>query len=154
MTKRMLRRRIARCGRGDGLERIRVQDVVQIPSGDQQVLIAIQVDVHEYRAPSPFARRDPAEGSDLGVGAIAAIQSEGIAQEFGAEIRIIDRGIYVPHALRIGALPLPGDMVAAEHVGHEEIVVTVAIDIGHIGGHRGHAHVTPRQLGLSPTYHD
>src|SRR6185503_11211780 len=40
-------------------------------------------------------------------------------------------------------------MVTTEHVGHEEIVVAVEINIGHVCGHGRHAHIPPGVAGHS-----
>ena len=44
-------------------------------------------------------------------------------------------------------MPLPGGMVAIEHLRNEEIVVAIAVEVGKINRHRGEAHVAQGQAG-------
>ena len=67
---------------------IDVLHVLGVAGGDEEVFVAVEVDVEEDGGPGPFGSLDAGEVRDFGVGAVAAIEEEGIAHDLRA---VVDR---------------------------------------------------------------
>ena len=134
---------LARTGSHAGGD-VAVVDVVHVAVRDEQVLPAVEVDIHEDRRPRPAGRRDAGEAGDLCVGAVAAVPVERVARELlaggGKAGRADDRRDGAGRAEVLAE-------VAVEHLDREEIQPAVAVDVGEIHAHRGEAHVAQRHRG-------
>ena len=130
-----LLRRPPRAGAADLGHHVRVLDVMVAAVGDEQVLPAVQVHVEEGGAPRPVGRRHAGERRDVGVGAVAAREVQRVARDFRAELRVGDR----PGQDAVqGERPLPCARLPAraEHLGDEEVVEAVAVDVRGVDRHR------------------
>ena len=123
---------------------IHIEHVHLVTIGDQQVFVTVQIDIHEHRGPGPLAGAEPGQSADLGEGAVAPSQKEGVVGELGAIVP--DPRLVIPrwHPIHLEA---PTAMLPTEHVQHQEVVHTVPIDIGRIDAHGEGAGMTQRQRG-------
>ncbi len=132
-------------GIGGGLTRhfpqdIGILNIVVMTSGDEEVLEAIEIDIEEDGAPGPIAGIHTGEFGDLGPGAVAAIEVEGVARNFGTILGIAlggAHGLVHPGFREIVAMGLAEARIAREHFDEKEIVVAIAIDVRDIHRHRG-----------------
>src|SRR5713101_6260554 len=95
---------------GNLAEHVTVLHIKAIARGDEQILIAIEVNVQEQRTPGPIAGVQAAELRDLGVSAVAAIQTERVPRGFRAVFRVAEREA-PPFLHYVWAMPLPVGMV-------------------------------------------
>ena len=74
----MLRRQIALAWRTDRLQRVRIQDIVQIAIRDQQIFKAVKIDIQENRTPRPFSCLNAAQLRDFSIRVISSIEIQRI----------------------------------------------------------------------------
>ena len=112
---------------------IQILSVEEVSGGHQDVLKPIQVDIQKDRRPRPSGGFQADEMRQLGVSAITATEMEGIPIELRT------------HACRLEITGFGHDsraenhaltMSSIQHIRDEEIVVTVAIQVADIDGHR------------------
>ena len=103
---------------------------------DQDVVPAVQVRVHDERAPCPVGGGEPEFPRRLGEGPVAAVQLHRIPVQLHSRVRDPGRlrGGLVTRRLDEALRRVPG-----EHVGREEVEVSVAVEISDVDGHRGEA---------------
>ena len=100
--------------------------------GEQQVFVTVEVHIEEQGGPGPVGSGQTRHPSHLGVVATGPAQEEGVAVELGTALGQFQLG-------QGGAIPdqlgHPGPVFPGQHVHHEEVVVTVPIDVGKIHAH-------------------
>ncbi len=126
-----------------------VADVVQVvrPSvdavRDEQVLVAVVVQVGEERSPAPVGRVHAGQIADLAEPALAAIDLQGVPDELGMqpgrELELVD-----PHVLGIGRA-LEDLLSGREHVEDHHVRPAVVGEVGGIDAHRREAGVPCRR---------
>ena len=129
-----------------GLQAERADAVVAVPvhhvEGEavagQQVLVAVEVHVQEYRAPGPAGGRHPGGQGRLGVGAVPPGQVEGVAVVAGPPPGRQDGG--GPGVL-LDQLGHPPCVLPAHHVQHHDVLVAVVVQVGEVHPHGGAAGV-------------
>ena len=131
------------CGkrRADPLPGVRVHDVPQVPRGDEQVFVAVEIHVEELGAPGPVGSLDPGVARELREGAVAAVPEKRVALPLGSVIDLPDQ---------LGQGRVRRDLglaarAAAQHIRDEDVHVPVPVDVGEIHCHRGVAGVTERK---------
>ena len=105
---------------------VAVHDVADVTRADEDVLPAVQVDVHEQRGPRPPRPAYARVAGHLGEGAVAAVQLERVALQLGP-LRA-DPGMLGGRGVR-GDLHLEAARILAQHIHLKEIGVAVAIDV-------------------------
>ena len=115
--------------------------VVAVAGGEEQVLPTVEIDIEEDAAPGPFGGGDASEGGNLGEAAVFAGQVKGVMGDFRCVAGVLD-GRREEACERVRTLPGAATGETAEHVGHEQIVASVAIDVRDIHAHGGKAQVT------------
>ena len=118
----------------DALLGVRIHDIVGVPGGGQQVLVAVQIDIHGDGRPGPFGGMQSAVAGNFGVGAVAPVQEKGIAHNLWPIVDFADAqgsGLHVAH-LGLAALVVP-----AQHIGEEEIEMAVPVRINKCHRHTG-----------------
>ena len=109
---------------------------------NEQVLPSIQIDVQEERCPGPFGSGESGKLRNFGVGSVAAIEEECVH----AVLRpIIDEARDRHWDGAIGLLSHADAATAAEHIEYENVVVTVAVNIGEIDAHGKEGELPKRQ---------
>ena len=111
---------------------VSVLGVTPMAGGDEQVFVSVEVNVEEHRTPRPVRGAEAAALGEFGVSAVAAAEEEHVAREL-RPIAGHDANLGEGH--RVHHLDLPPPMFAAEHVGHKEIVLPVAIDVRKVHSH-------------------
>ena len=112
---------------------VHVLHVQRVAGGDDEIVVAVEVNIHKYRRPRPLRCREVGVETDLGVGAVAVVKVNGVI----AVLRPI-----VVHAkmqlrrLAVAQLCVAQDMLAAKHVDDDEIIVAIPIEVGEIDPHR------------------
>ncbi len=109
--------------RGPALAQVGVVGVPQVTGGDQDVLVAVEIDIEKRDAPGPLRGFDSGELGDLGIGAVAAVQEEHVAGVFGAIERDRRMGEIHLEMDLAAALAMALLVFAAEHVGHQQVIV-------------------------------
>ena len=100
--------------------------------GEQQVFVAIEVDIEEQGGPSPVGGRQTCHPSHVGKVPARTPQEESVSVELRprlGEIQLSQRGT-IPNQLGHPKPVFPG-----QHVDDEEIVVSVPVDVGEINPH-------------------
>ena len=126
---------------------IRIHRVEFVAGSDQQILVAIQIDIEENRRPGPFRGSSATQTGDLGIGPVTAIQEQGVPRVLRAVFDFADGQI---KAGQIADLVVALLMVGTQHVQDEEVVKTVAIDVGKIDAHGKNTRVAQGQAGNGP----
>ena len=119
---------------------------MEIAGGQQQVFPAVEIHIEEGRRPGPIGGRHARELGYLGPGAVAPAELKGVAGHLGAELRAFNRPAHHP-VERVGSLTRPIVAPGAEHLGDEEIVVAVTVDVGRVHGHRRQGLVAQGEVG-------
>ena len=127
-----------RCDPRPGIHILRVK---HLPGGHQQVLVSIQVHVHEDRGPSPVRSFQTAEIRDVGISAVASVKLQGVS----VELQTIEYFNRPRVGFGAGSLQNLSSMSATEHVRHKQVVEPVPVDIGDINTHRESAGVPEGQ---------
>src|SRR5262245_30258049 len=110
--------------------------------GDEDIFVAIEIDIQEDRRPRPLRGLDPAQMRNLRIRPVAAIQLEHVPFEMCAlkcARARLEEGV---HELALGNT---STAIPAEHVHYQEIVIPVAIDIREINAHRKRARAAQNQ---------
>ena len=100
--------------------------------GEQQVFVAIEVDIEEQGGPSPVGGRQTCHPSHIRKVPARTPQEEGVSVELRprlGEIQLSQRGT-IPNQLGHSKPVFPG-----QHVDDKEIVVSVPVDVGEINPH-------------------
>ena len=112
---------------------VHVLHVERMSRGDQKIVVAVKVNIHEDGRPGPLRCRQVGVEAYLGVGAVAVVQVNGVV----AVLRAV-----IVHAkpqlgrLAVAQLCVPQFVLAAEHVNDDEIIQAIAIQIRKIYSHR------------------
>ena len=109
-----------------------VHDVPQVAVGHENILPAVEIDVHEHRAPRPTTGLHPRRLRDLREGAIAAIEEERVALKLQRQLLLT--GLFGERRVR-GYLRLEAARIVGQHVRLEEIGTPVTVHVGHIDTH-------------------
>src|SRR5262249_39931924 len=111
---------------------IGVHEIPAIAGPDQDVLVAVEIDVEEHGRPAPPGGIDSGQLGDLSKGAVAPVQEKRVALDLGPvgkDARSLrKRGVSWD-------LRLERTSVAAQHVDLEQIDVAVPVDVAEIEGH-------------------
>ena len=112
---------------------VHVLHVERMSRGDEKIVVAVQIHIHEDGRPGPLRCRQVGVEADLGVGAVAVVQVNGVVA--------VLRPVVVHAKLQLGRLTVAQLRVtqfvlAAEHVNDDEIIQAVAVQIRKIYSHR------------------
>ena len=109
-----------------------VLDVAEMAGPDEEVVVAVEVDVEEDGGPGPVGGGEVGEGGDFGIGAVAAGEEERIAHDLPAFVIEADgRGArHLGESLAFSHLRIPAD-----HVDDDEVEMPVAVDVGEVDAH-------------------
>jgi hypothetical protein len=111
---------------------IEVLSVEEMAGSGEEILIAIEVHIEKGDTPGPAGGVEAGEVGDFGEGGIASIKVESVARQ----LRLVVGGLVIAgdgHGTH--ALDHPKGVVRIAHIGDEEIVVAVAVDVGEVHGH-------------------
>src|SRR6266513_2858138 len=118
--------------RVDARLRVRVSGVKAVAARDQDVFVAIQIDVQENRTPGPTCGVQAAGLADLGIASIAAVDENRVAFYLGPLLPETNTRSLYTHP---GGLRNASEVFRAEHVQHNKVVESIAINIGEINAH-------------------
>ena len=110
---------------------------------DQQILVAVQIDIDENGSPRPVRGGHPGHERRLHERPIRPAEEQRVPVKLRTLLNplAIQWVRTIPHQLRH---PLP--VLPRQHIDHEEIIVPIPIDIAKINAHRGPAGMTELQL--------
>ena len=131
-------------GRLDAAHHVHVHAVPGEAIGDEHVLISIQIHVEKDRGPRPFGGLEAAEARRLRPRPVASGHEQCVPRSLRA---VGDSPDGQNLRLDVDPLAQPVKVPAAEHVQDEEVIVTIAVQIGEIDAHRGERGLAERQRG-------
>jgi hypothetical protein len=151
-NRRLAERRVVtecRCGprvRGaiHGVLGVQIKHVMGVAGGKEDIFEAIEIDVQKGDIPGPIGCGDAGKLGDFSKGAVAAGQEQRVA----GQLRLVEGIVEWQRLLGtegVGALPVPGGVVQRQHLGDQQIIVSVPVDVRGIGRHGRQAHVAPGQ---------
>ena len=134
----------------DAVFAVDVQRVEAEPVCDQDILEAVEIDIHERRGPRPVTRLEP--------GVVGRLQPRAVAPRHQQRVAIVARPVveFADHdrdRLFLVEMHEPPRLLPGQHVQHQHVVVAVAVDIGKVDAHRGAAgvaHGQPRHCAEAP----
>ena len=110
-----------------------IHDVPQMSVGDQDVLPAVEIDVHEDRAPRPATRLHTGGRGHFGEGAVTTIEKKRIALLLQGQLHLARmlRQRRVRRNLRFFA-----PRIICHHIRLKQIRSTIAVHVGDVDAHR------------------
>ena len=120
----------------DGHDPVFAVDVHRVkaePVGDQDILEAVEIDVHEGRRPRPVARLEPGVVGHLQPGAVTPRHQQRVAVVARAVVKLANRS---RDRFSLVEMNEPAHLLPGEHVEHQHVVVAVEVDVGKVDAHR------------------
>ena len=121
-----------------------------MPVHDQHVFPPVQVHIEECSGPGPFGSGQAGQVSDFRIRAISPVEKQSIphvlrpVRNFPDLQDRVHAVAHLRHAL---------DVVPAEHIQHQEIIVPIPINVGKIHAHGKQAALALRQSRQGPKLH-
>ena len=112
---------------------VHVLHVERVAGGHEKIVVAVKVNIHKNRRPRPLRCREVGMEPDLGVGAVAVVQVNGVVTVLRPVVVHTKTQF---RRLAVAQLGVPQNMLAAEHVNDDEFIEAIPIEIREIDPHR------------------
>jgi hypothetical protein len=123
---------------------IDVHHVAFVAGGENDVFVAVEIDVDQDRAPGPTGCLRLAVPPNLGISAVATIQTERVA---GVLRAVVDGADFEEDRRNVSNAQLPAGVLLHHHVRDKNIHEPVTVEVADIDSHGEQAGVAQREPG-------